>query len=276
MVNIGKYNRLRVLKPVDFGVYLDGGDGLEILLPQRYITSPVRVGDELDVFVYTDSEDRIIATTEDPYVTVGEFAFLRAVQVNNVGAFLDWGLQKDLLVPYREQKMKMRQGGTYLVYVYLDDVTRRVVASAKVEKFLGNVMPGYKRGQEVDALVCWSTPVGYKVIVDNLHSGMLYSNEIFRPIDVGDVVKAFVKYVRPDGKIDITLSEKAIERVGDLSQRILAELKENGGHLHFSDKSSPEEIKERFNCSKKDFKKAIGQLYKKRLVEIGDADIKLT
>ncbi len=181
MVKIGDYNRLAVTKIVDFGVYLDGGNGVEILLPAKYIEGSPEVGQELDVFVYTDSEDRLIATTEHPFARVGQFAFLEVVDVNKVGAFLDWGLSKNILVPFSEQKSRMKEGGVYLVYVYLDNATKRVVATAKIEKYLGNVPAEYRRGQEVDALVWQHTPIGYRVIVDNLHNGMIYENELFRP-----------------------------------------------------------------------------------------------
>lgn len=268
MVEIGKYNRLTVKKLVDFGLYLDGGNGVEILLPARYIDSPLQPGDEMDVFIYTDSDDRLIATTEHPYAQVGEFAFLQVVQVNRIGAFLDWGLAKDLLVPFREQKSSMRQGGIYPVYLYLDDASKRVVASAKIEKYIGNTVPRYKRGAEVKALVLQHAEQGFKVVVDNLYSGMLYHNELFREVTVGEEMTAYVKQVREDGKIDLTLSDRCEERVGTLSERIYDRIAANGGRLSVTDKSSPEEIKALFQCSKKDFKKAVGHLYKERRIVI--------
>lgn len=275
MVNIGKQNLLKVAKLVDFGAYLDAGNGVEILLPARYIQSPLSVGDEIDVFIYTDSEDRLIATTETPLARVGEFAFLEVVDVNQVGAFLDWGLPKNLLVPFREQKNKMREGGVYPVYLYLDDLTKRIVATAKIDKYLGNVIPEYERGDEVSALVLQQTPIGYRVIVDNLHNGMIYENEIFRNLELGDTIKAFVKNIRDDGKIDLTLSGNVAERVGALAERILNHVKINGGAVAMSDKSSPEEIQAKFQCSKKDFKKALGHLFKERKILIGTDGIKL-
>jgi predicted RNA-binding protein (virulence factor B family) len=268
MVKIGKYNTLRVVKSLDFGVYLDGGDGLEILLPTRYVPEGLKVDDELNVFIYKDSEDRLIATTEHPYAEVGEFAYLQVNQVNQAGAFLDWGLPKDLLVPYSQQRSKMRQDGIYLVYVYLDDATKRIVATAKIEKYLGNVFPEYKVGQAVKCLVIEHTEIGYKVIVDNLHRGMIYHNEIFRPIEVEETITAYVKAVREDGKIDVTLSDKAVRRIDDLSERILNAIKTNGGKLAVTDKSSPDEIKSLFSCSKKDYKKALGHLYKEHIITI--------
>ncbi len=274
MINIGKFNRLPVAKLVDFGAYLDAGNGVEILLPSRYITEPLEPGQELDVFIYTDSEDRLIATTEKPLAQVGEFAFLEVVDVNKVGAFVDWGLLKNLLVPYREQKARMREGGIYPVYIYLDDTTKRIVASAKIEKYLGNTIPAYKRGDEVTALVWQHTQIGYRVIVDNLHNGMIYDNEIFRDLEPGETVKAFVKQVRPDGKIDLTLSGNVTKRVEELADRVLKYVEINGGDVALSDKSSPEEIQAKFQCSKKDFKKAIGLLFKSHKIVITDSGLK--
>lgn len=275
MVNIGKYNTLRVNRFVDFGAYLDAGNGVEILIPARYIPDNVQVGDEIKVFVYTDSEDRLIATTEHPFAQVGEVAFLQVVDVNKVGAFLDWGLSKQLLVPFREQKVHMVAGGIYPAYVYLDNVTKRVVATAKIEKYIGNVIPEYRRGEEVNALIWQHTPIGYRTIVDNLHFGMIYDNEIFRPLEIGVSVKAYVKAVRDDGKIDLTLSGNIEQRIATLSDRILDYILTNGGCVDITDKSSPERIEATFQCSKKDFKKAVGHLYKEHRVVLTDDDMSL-
>ncbi len=275
-LKIGKFNRLKVVKTVDFGVYLDGGAGREILLPGRFVPEGTAAGDEVDVFIYTDSEDRLIATTDVPYAQVGDFAYLQVSQVNAAGAFLDWGiLGKDLLVPFSQQRSRMRPGGVYLVYVYLDDASGRVVASAKTERFLGNTLPEYKEGDEVECLVTGETPIGYSVIVDNLHRGMIYSNETFRPLEEQETVRAHVRRVRPDGKIDLRIGGAARERVGGLAESILNILKANGGRIAVTDKSSPEEIKALFRCSKKDFKKAVGALYKAHRVELHDGEIVL-
>lgn len=279
MIKIGKYNRLKVDHLTDFGAYLDCGDGSTILMPAKYYPEgkEPEIGQEMDVFVYTDSEDRPVATTEHPFAMVGEFAFLQVEQVNRVGAFLDWGIEsKGLLVPFREQKADMREGGVYLVYVYLDNATGRIVASQKIEKFIGNVIPSYKQGQEVEALVIAHTPIGYKCIVDNLHYGMIYKNETFRPIELEESITAYVKNVREDGKIDLSLSDKAKARTSDLASEIMQRLKENNGTLPLSDKSDPEDIKAAFSCSKKDFKKALGKLYKERRIEISESSIKLS
>lgn len=275
-VKIGDYNELEVTKIVDFGLYLDGGDSGEILLPSRYVTEPVEPGDVMRVFIYTDSEDRLIATTEHPFARVGEFAYLQAVEVNAVGAFLDWGLPKDLLVPYREQKVRMRQGCQYLVYIYLDDTTKRVAASAKIDKFLGNVIPEYKVRQHVDALVIGHDELGYRVIVDNLHRGIIYENEVYRPLELGEHYEAAVKRVRPDGKIDVTLNERVGVRIAPLEQRIIDMIAASpSGELPLTDKTSPEQIKEALQCSKKDFKRAVGALYKARRIIISPTGLRL-
>lgn len=269
MLKIGKTNKLKVNRMVDFGAYLDGGEDTEILLPAKYFTPGLTVGDGIEVFVYKDSEDRLIATTEMPIAQVGEFAFMEVNQVNKVGAFLRWGITaKDLLVPFREQKADMREGGVYLVYVYLDDATKRIVGSQKIEKFLGNVMPRYVKGDQVDILVTDKTPIGYRCIVDNLHYGMIYSNEVYQDIEIGKHYTAYVKNVRPDLKIDLMMGDRADRRTADLGTIILNTIKEAGGQLPYSDKTDPETIQQVFSCSKKDFKKAIGHLFKDKKIVI--------
>lgn len=275
MIQIGRYNNLKVVKIVDFGLYLDGGDDGEILLPARYITELPQPGDEMNVFVYRDSEDRLIATTDRPFATVGEFAYLQVTAVNKVGAFMQWGLPKDLLVPFREQKVSMKQGGIYLVYIYVDDATKRIVASAKIEKFIGNRFPDYAPGTKVNALVYNHNELGYRCIVDNLYHGLIYQNETFRPVELGVEIDAYVKRVRDDGKIDLTVSPVASVRVERLAARILEKVRENNGRLPVSDHSSAELIQEMFECSKKDFKKAIGLLYKQRAISISPEHIEL-
>ena len=275
MIKIGNYNTLRVARFVDFGAYLTDDDNNEVLLPARYVPDDATVGDEIEVFVYTDSEDRPVAVTEHPFATVGEFAFLQVAQVNKFGAFLDWGVPKHLLVPFSEQRLRMEEGGIYPVYVYLDDITKRVVASGKLEKFLGNVIPDYKPGQEVQALVWKHTDIGYKVIVDNLFQGMIYDNEVYAPLEIQQTITAYVKNVRDDGKIDLTVGDRAAKRVSDLTSLILDRIEHNGGRLTITDSSSPEEIKRAFHCSKKDFKKAVGKLYKERKIAIGEDCITL-
>ena len=270
MIKIGNYNRLRVARFVDFGAYLADDSNNEVLLPARYLPDDAAIGDEIDVFVYNDSEDRPVAVTDHPYACVGEFAFLQVAEVNRFGAFLDWGVPKHLLVPFAEQRVKMEEGGIYPVYVYLDHITNRVVASGKIQKFLGNVIPDYRPGDKVSALVWQHTPLGYKVIVDNLFQGMIYDNEIYAPLEIEQTVTALVKAVREDGKIDLTLGDKAAMRVAGLADEILDYLDRKGGRITITDSSSPDEIKEAFRCSKKDFKKALGKLYKEHKIVISD------
>ncbi len=276
MIKIGNYNILRIARFVDFGAYLADDDNNEVLLPSRYVPDDAAVGDEIEVFVYTDSEDRIVAVTDRPYAQVGEFAFLQVAEVNRFGAFLEWGVPKHLFVPFSEQRPRMQAGGIYPVYLYLDHITKRVVASAKLEKFLGNVIPEYRPGDKVTALVWQHTPIGYKVIVDNLFQGMIYDNEIFAPLELEQTVTALVKAVRDDGKIDLTLGDKASARVSDLAEDIIEKLREHGGSIGISDSSSPDEIKAIFHCSKKDFKKAVGKLYKERRILLEDGGIHLS
>lgn len=272
-MKLGNYNTLKINRKVDFGVYLDAGDGVEILLPGKYLSDNVRVGDEVDVFVYKDSEDRLIATTEHPFAVVGEMAYLTVSQVNEIGAFLDWGLQKELLVPYSEQRQKMRKGKTYLVYIYVDDATQRIVGTAKIEKYVGNLLPKYHRGDKVDCIFYKQTEIGYRVIVDNAHYGMLYYDEVHGEIDEENYFAAFVKGVREDGKIDLTLSDKVENRVSALVERIMKFISINGGVMTITDKTNPDIIASTFSCSKKDFKKAIGALYKQKKIVIGDDKI---
>ncbi len=277
MVEIGKYNTLSVVKDLDFGLYLDGGEELgEILLPRRYVPINCGVGDELEVFLYLDSEDRLIATTEMPEATVGEFASLEAVSVGKIGAFLDWGLPKDLLIPHREQKIKMEKGNKYIVYIYLDDESQRIVGSSKIEKFLDNLPPEYEEGQEVDILIYATTDLGYKAIINGTHTGILYQNEVFKQLKRGTKTKAFVKKVRDDDKIDLTLEKPGYEKVDGIAQEILNKLNKANGFLNITDKSSAELISSTFGISKKNFKKAIGSLYKQRLITIEEDGIRLS
>lgn len=275
MVEIGKYNILKIVKDLDFGVYLDGGDDLEILLPARYVPRNVKPGDEVEVFIYHDNEGRIIATTAKPLAIVGEFQWMECKSVNDMGAFLEWGLMKDLLVPFREQKMPMREGKWYLVYVHLDHVTKRIVASARVDKFLDNVPSVYEFNQEVDLLVADETEIGYKVIINNLHWGLVYHNEIYRRLERGEHLKGYIKEVREDEKIDVSLTRLGYEKVEGIAGIILDALKVQNGFLPVHDKSPAEEIYSLFGCSKKSFKQAIGALYKKKLISIEPTGIRL-
>lgn len=275
MAILGKVNPLKVVKVVEFGVYLDGGSDGEILLPKRYVPENCEVGATLPVFIYNDSEDRLIATTEKPLAMVGEFAALEVVEVNPVGAFLDWGLMKNLMVPFREQKIKMEQGRRYPVFVYVDFDSKRITASAKIEKFIDESKPELEAGQEVDLLIYKKTDLGWKAIVNQQYSGVLYDNEIFQEIHTGDSLKGFVKQVRPDDKIDLMLQKPGFEKIDDFALKLHQLLKEADGFLPFTDKSPSEEIYEQFGVSKKTFKKAVGDLYKKRLIVLEAEGIRL-
>lgn len=274
-INLGKFNTLRVVKEVDFGMYLDGGMEGEILLPKRYVPQGCKPGDELQVFLYLDQEERLIATTQTPLAQVGEFAYLEVAWVNQYGAFLNWGLMKDLFVPFREQKAPMEVGKRYMVHVHLDEESFRIAASAKVEHYLSKERPTYEPGQEVDVIVWQKTELGYKAIVNNSHAGLFYENELFQPLHIGKKTKAYIKQVREDGKIDLALQKIGQAKVEDFSSTLLEHLRHNGGHTHLNDKSPAEEIYALFGVSKKTFKKAVGDLYKKRLITLLEDGIKL-
>lgn len=267
-VQLGKYNQLPVVKEVDFGVYLDGDDDGEILLPARYVPDGCKPGDLLNVFIYLDNEERLVATTQTPYAQVGDFACLEVSWTNEYGAFLNWGLMKDLFVPFREQKMKMQKGRRYVVHVHIDEDSFRIMASAKVERYLSKDKPPYKAGDPVDLLIWQRTELGYKAIVDNRFSGLLYANEVFRTLEPGMKLEAYVKQVRPDGKIDLELQRGGARKVDDFADTLLAYIDRSGGFTPFNDKSPAEEIYATFGVSKKTFKKAVGELYRKRLILI--------
>lgn len=275
-IKLGEYNLLEVVKEVDFGVYLDGSEDGEILLPTRYVPQGCKPGDVLNVFIYLDMDERLVATTLQPYVKVGEFACLEVAWVNQYGAFLDWGLMKDLFVPFREQKMKMLKGNSYVVHVHLDEDSYRIVASAKVEKYLSKDMPEYNAGDEVGILVWQKTDLGYKVIVDNNFGGMIFKNEIFTDVRIGMNMKAYIKQVRPDGKIDLELQKGGVKKVEDFADTLLEYIRSNGGSAPLNDKTDADVIYNTFGVSKKTFKKAVGDLYKKRLIVLeGEQGIRL-
>ncbi len=274
MINLGEYNELEVVKQLDFGVYLRAGD-VEILMPTKWVPAGTQIGDKLSVFVFRDSDDRLIATTVTPFATANTFAFLEVKQSNNFGAFLDWGMDKDLLVPFREQPMKLEQGKSYVVYVYVDKTTNRLAASVKLNRFIQKDDVSVMDGDMVDLLVYSETPLGYNAIINNTYSGLIYKNEIFEAIRIGDKLKGFVKHVREDNKIDLSLQKKGFELVDEVKWRIEKILKENGGTLPLNDESSPEEIKATLQISKKAFKKAIGALYRDRIITFTGQGIQL-
>jgi predicted RNA-binding protein (virulence factor B family) len=276
MVEIGKWNLMRVVKILDFGAYLDGGEEHgEILMPIRYVPVDCKIDDEVDVFVYLDSEDRIIATTEKPLAQVGDFALLEVVSVSGIGAFLIWGLMKDLFVPFREQRQKMEEGYSYVVHIYLDEVSGRIVGSAKVEDFLDKTPHEFTEGQEVDLILYSHTDIGYKAIINNTHTGVVYNSDVFRELERGEKTKGYIKRIREDKKIDLIIDKPGYEKVDEVSKNILDKLKEEKGFIALVDKSPAEDIYKMFGISKKTFKKAIGGLYKSRLITIEETGIKL-
>lgn len=275
MVKIGRINKLTIKRRLDYGAHLDGGESGGILLPKKYVPKKCQPGDEVEVFVYVDREERLRATTQKPYVTVGQFAKLRVVANSSSGAYLDWGLQKNLLVPKREQHAKMEEGKSYVVFVFLDKKTNRITASSKLDKFLDLQPPNYDEGEEVDLFICYKTDLGYKTIVNNSHWGMIYKNEVFQRLHIGQQLKGYIKIIREDLKIDISLQQSGYQRVDNISQSILKTIKDLGGSIAVTDKSPPEDIYSLFGVSKKTFKKAIGALYKKKLITIDTNSIKL-
>lgn len=274
-IELGKFNRLKVVKQVDFGMYLDDDIEGEILLPKRYVPQDCKVGDELDVFIYLDNEERLVATTQQPLVQVGQFACLEVAWVNQYGAFLNWGLMKDLFVPFSEQKMKMQVGKRYVVHVHLDEESFRIVASAKVDRYLSKEKADYVPGQEVEVLIWQKTDLGFKAIIENRFGGLLYDSEIFQSLHTGMRLKAYVKQVRDDGKIDLMLQKPGAGKVDDFAKTLLEHIRSNGGRTPLNDKTPAEEIYAMFGVSKKTFKKAVGDLYKKRLVVLQDDGIVL-
>jgi len=298
MITLGDYNTLRIKKRTDFGLYLDGGEEAgNILLPNRYVTPQMRIGDDIEVFLYLDQEERLIATTERPLAKVGEFAWLEVAWTNEYGAFLRWGLMKDLFCPFREQKQRMERGHSYIVYVKQDEDTYRLMATAKVERYIEHLVPGaghpvaqqsdadghatssvpceYKHGDAVDALVWQKTDLGFKVIVDNRYQGQLYDDQLFQPLRSGDRMTAYVDHVRKDGKIDLTLQPTGRRHTLDFAEQLLRYLHENDGRCDLGDKSPAELIYDRFKVSKKAYKKAVGDLYRRRLITLTDEGIAL-
>ncbi|MCF7848676.1 MAG: hypothetical protein K9M45_07500 [Kiritimatiellales bacterium] len=264
-----------MIRGSDFGLFLDGGSLGDILLPRRYVSNGWKPGDTLDVFIMLDSEDRLTATTLTPYAMVDEFAHLRVVSTSGIGAFLDWGLPKDLFVPFREQKIHMREGQSYVVRIYLDHASGRIAASSKLQKYLDQTEAPYETGEKVDLLICAMTDLGYNAIINGVHSGVIFHNEVFQPLERGQRIDGFIKQIRPDGKIDLCLQKPGYEKVAELTDVILNHIREQGGFMPVTDKNPPGEIYDLFGVSKKTYKKAIGALYKKRLVTFENNGTKL-
>ena len=276
-LKLGKKNVLRATWRVDFGMYLEGGgyDG-KILLPERYVPEDLEVGDDIEVFLYLDNEERLIATTLEPKAMVGDFAYLEVAWVNEYGAFLDWGLMKDLFCPFREQKRRMEKGRSYIVHVHIDEESYRIMASAKVEKFLRQPASGdLQKGQEVELLIWQKTDLGFKGIIDNKYAGLLYDTQVFRNLHTGDRVQGFISRIRPDGKVDCALQRTGRQHAEDFSARLLRYLETQGGRCRLHDKSDAAEIQEQFGVSKRTYKQAVGDLYKRRLIRITDSGIEL-
>ncbi|RLL55595.1 GntR family transcriptional regulator [Mariprofundus sp. EBB-1] len=276
MAEIGHKNRLRIIKKLDFGIYLDGGDLGEILMPIRYVPETCEIDDEVDVFVYRDSEDRLVATTEEPFAMVGEFALLKAVAVNNIGAFMQWGLMKDLLVPFPEQKPRMEEGKLYVVRIYIDEESQRIVGSARLDGFLHRESEDeFEVGESVNLFIANRTDLGYQVIVEHSHWGMLHNNEVPKGLKRGENVAGFIKNIRDDGRIDLCLHLRPSEKTDEISQIVIEKLTRNHGFLALTDKSSPEDIHATFGISKGMYKKAVGALYKKKLISLEKNGIQL-
>lgn len=275
MIEIGKYNTLTIDRDTQVGLFLtDGKD--DVLLPNKYVPKVFEIGQEITVFVYLDHEERPVATTLEPYVLLNEFALLRVNYINNVGAFMDWGMEKDILVPFKEQARPMEKGKRYLVYLYMDEKTNRLVASSKTNQFLNNENITVEVGEEVDLIVSHITDLGINVIINEQHKGLVYKDEVYdERIRTGDRIHGFIKTIRPDGKIDVSLQKLGFENIEPNAEKILDELRANRGFLRLNDNSHPEDIKTVLKMSKKTFKKAVGTLYKQKLIEIKEDGIYL-
>ncbi|MDN3707495.1 S1-like domain-containing RNA-binding protein [Myroides ceti] len=274
MIAIGEYNTLKIARNTVVGLFLTDGE-TDVLLPKKYVPSQFEFDEEITVFVYLDHEERIVATTLEPKIYLNEFALLKVNFVNEFGAFMDWGLEKDLFVPFKEQARPMEVGKRYLTYMYLDEKTNRLVGSSKLNQFLNNESTDLEPGQEVDLIVSHITDLGINVIINEKHKGLLYKNEVYEDLRTGDRIIGYIKHIRPDGKIDVSRAKLGFEKVEKSAQMILDELEYNNGFLGLTDNSHPEEIKTILNMSKKTFKKSIGSLYKQKLIEIKEDGIYL-
>ncbi|QYJ67777.1 CvfB family protein [Flavobacterium litorale] len=274
MIELGKYNTLKIARDTQVGLYLTDGNE-DILLPNKYVPREFEIGEELIVFVYLDHEERLVATTLEPYIYLNEFALLRVSYINKFGAFMNWGLEKDLFVPFREQARPMEEGKRYLVYMYLDDKTNRLVGTSKINKFLDNEALTVEEGEEVDLIISHITDMGINVIINEQHKGLMYRDEVYEDLRTGDRMKGYIKQIRTDNKIDVSLQKQGYENVEPNAEKILDELRASRGFLRLNDKSHPEDIKTVLKMSKKTFKKAIGSLYKQKQIEIKEDGIYL-
>ena len=274
MIEIGKFNVLKIARSTNVGLFLTDGEN-DVLLPTKYVPEEYELDTDIEVFVYLDHEERPVATTLEPYIYLNEFALLKVNYINDFGAFMDWGLEKDLFVPFKEQARPMQQGKRYLVYMYMDEKTKRLAASSRTNKFLSNENIELENGEEVDLIVSHITEAGINVIINEQHKGLMYKNEVFEDLRTGDRIIGYIKNIRPDGKIDVSRRKVGFESVEPTAQMILDELKANKGFLGLNDDSHPEEIKTVLQISKKAFKKAVGTLYKQKLITISDKGIHL-
>ena len=268
MIHLGKINTLEIIREAVQGLYIADEDGNEVLLPNRYVPENFKIWEKIDVFVYLDNEERPVTTTDKPYIQLNDFALLRCNQITDYGAFLDWGLVKELFCPFKEQAFKMKPGGWYLVYCYMDEKTNRLVASSKTNRFLDNKTLTVNEFDEVDLIVSHPSEIGMNVIVNKTHAGLIYKDAIFKDLSVGDKLKGIVKKIRPGNKLDIALGQIGYRNIEPNAELIMHELHDNSGFLNLTDKSDPEDIKAQLQMSKKNFKKAVGTLYKQHLIEI--------
>jgi predicted RNA-binding protein (virulence factor B family) len=275
MIELGKYNLLEVMRDTGSGLFLEDTEGNDVLLPGKFIPPDTEVGDFLEVYIYRDNEDRIIATTQEPRILIYEFAYLEVTSVGDHGAFLSYGVDKDLFVPFREQKLKMEEGRSYLVYMYIDGQTDRLAGSAKVEQFLETEDLPLRVGDEVLVTIWKKTDLGTNVIINNKYSGLIYENELFERLYTGDVKTAYVHHIREDGKVDVRLQKDGYSKVEPNAQKILNHFEKKDGYILLTDKSSPERIKRELGMSKKTFKKAIGALYKQKMILLEEEGIRL-
>lgn len=275
MAEIGRFNYLEVVKQVDFGIYLDAGHIGTVLLPKRYVEEGTNIGDNLTVFLYLDSDDTPIATTLRPRAQVGECAYLKVVDLNDAGAFLDWGLPKDLLAPYNEQHRPFELGKSYVVFLYRDDYSDRIVASSKLSHRLQEYSTEFTPQQSVDLLICGKSDMGYKAVINHTHLGLIFKDDAFKPLKYGEKTTGFIKAIRDDNKIDLSLQPEAGASRDDLGEKIIQHLKSSGGESHLTDKAAPDEIYQTFNVSKKNYKKALGALYKSKRIVINKEKITL-
>jgi len=273
MIELGNYNTLKVLRNTGIGLFLGDDEGTEVLLPNKYVPEDFEINAHMEVFCYLDHNERPIATTLKPYVVRNGFAHLKVVEVGSYGAFMDWGLEKNLLVPFREQGTKMEKGKKYVVHCYLDEETFRLAASSRINRFLSNDGCGLQEKQAVDLLVSRRTPLGWEVIIGNKYKGLVFESDVFKPISIGDKLKGHIKTIRPDNKIDVALQPIGIKMLEPTAKMVFEKLQEHNGYLALHDKSLPEEIKNQLHLSKKSFKKAIGVLYKERKIDIREDGI---